>query len=92
MKQLTLLFALTCFFFAGYGQYFPGQRFVGAGKIPGLLAQLKNNPSNSQKANLLLDIGYGYLCKAGEAKEDLDSALNYSLQLTDLRTRMKNAT
>jgi len=82
---------MACFFATGYAQHIPGENFVLTNQIPGLLSQLRNNLSNAEKASVLLHIGYGYLYKVGEYKDDLDTAMQYARQLTELGTRLHNA-
>ncbi|BAV05042.1 Two-component sensor histidine kinase, contains HisKA and HATPase domains [Filimonas lacunae] len=90
MKKATLLLALACFFVAGYGQYLPGENRV-LGSLSGLLEQLKKSSSNTQRATILLNIGYKHLYKPNGEKEDLDTALQYARQVTDLGRQMKSA-
>lgn len=88
MKRLMLAMAAALFFCPGYTQYVPDGKMVDPNKISGLLDRLHKDLSNSQRAATLLDLGYGYLYKKGENKNDLDSGLVFSAQLTGLATHM----
>lgn len=91
MKRLMLAMAAALFFCVGYAQYAPGSRMVDTNKISGLLDRLHMDLSNSRRAATLLDLGYGYLYKKGENKNDLDSGMVFSTQLTGLATRTGSA-
>lgn len=91
MKKGTLLIFLACLFTTGYSQYLPGERRVTRNDLPDLFEQLKKSSPGIKKTTVLLNIGYGYLYKSGEAQEDLDTAMQYARQVAELGRQMKSA-
>lgn len=90
MKKLALLLAVAWYCSTSYGQYLPGERWLPEGQIPALVANLHNSRTDAQRANALLELGYWYLYKDGEHRNDLDSGLLYARLLGDLGARSHN--
>lgn len=91
MKKLLLLTLVLCFLFSrGHSQYYPGARNVGAKDIPGFLNQLKGNNTVQKRIDILLGLGFSYLFKDGAEKTDMDSAVLYAQQATELSKQINN--
>ncbi|MDF2191403.1 histidine kinase dimerization/phosphoacceptor domain -containing protein [Paraflavitalea sp. CAU 1676] len=91
MLKLTLLMAVAFCCTTVYAQHVLGEKFVHPDSLPSLKTQLNNIHPNTPKAPLLLDIGYAYLYRMGEFKNDLDSGLYYAREVATLGKQTNNA-
>ncbi|WP_276485567.1 histidine kinase dimerization/phosphoacceptor domain -containing protein [Paraflavitalea pollutisoli] len=92
MRAIHVALGLAVHFIVlvSYGQFIPGGMVIKQERVPGLLNQLHNTLTNTQRAEVLLELSSAYLYRQKTAKNDVDSGMLYARQLTELAYLMKS--